>query len=106
MFISKTYDIVTPESAEQGDVADSGFEFADVRVTEYRAQEIRKQLRDLACPRLNDWDHGGATVYADEAYIRDYRTAESVSEALHFTFESPAEARAFRKIWNRYFGGK
>lgn len=99
MLINKTYDVVTPESAAEGDVADRGFEYEDMRPDDLR--DVLRELEAHGCPRLNDWDHGHASVYFEEA-DQNYRTGENTSYALHFTFESKAEARAFRRVWNMF----
>jgi hypothetical protein len=100
MLINKTYSVVTPESAADGDYAETGFEFEDYRPNDLR--DVVRKLEDGSCPRLNDWDHGSATVYFEEG-IQDYHTGSDTTYALHFTFESKAEARAFARIWRLYF---
>jgi hypothetical protein len=101
MIINKTFDVVTPESAEQGDTADRGFMYEDYKPDDLR--DVKYELSDLGSPFLNDWDHGGATVYEDSSERVDYHTGAVTSYALHFKFESPAEARAFRRVWRMYF---
>lgn len=96
MLISKTFSVVTPESAEIGDYDDQGFEFDNIDCS---FSDMVYELKDLPSPRLNDWDHGSATVYGDESSHIDYRTGAETSHALHFKFENKYEARAFKRAW-------
>lgn len=80
-----TYDIVTTESAEDGDTAENGFVHANggrdplhlvVDSADY-AMDLRTAL--LHC--TPQWDCG--TWFNQEAQIEDYSTDEHVSYSLH-----------------------
>jgi hypothetical protein len=75
-----TYDIVTPESAEDGDVEDSGFVAQDVSLREAlaslggTAQEADTSPYSLAHPPR--W-------FINYEYDQDWQTAASESRSLH-----------------------
>jgi len=76
MLISKTYEIVTQESAEQGDYEESGFDFEGERYT-------FKELINLAESTGCIYSEGCDWLYS-EPQIEDYGTGETIGYALHF----------------------
>jgi hypothetical protein len=80
-----TYDIVTTESAENGDTAENGFCHANggrdplerVKNAADYAMDLRSALR-ICQPQ---WDSG--SWFYQEATVEDYTTDEHVSYSLH-----------------------
>jgi hypothetical protein len=90
--VAVTYDMVTPESAEHGDVADSGFAVSP------EPMRFREALATLT--EYGPYDHdNGEDFYSADALI-DYRTGESTRYAVHIAGSAPNLARlvaAFRR---------
>ena len=76
--VSKTYDVVTHESAEDGEAAESGFVFEDSRMT---LRETLREIDNLGGYHLQR-DADGLTLYRQDAEI-DYRSGDSTTYALH-----------------------
>jgi hypothetical protein len=76
--VSKTYDIVTPESAEHGDYSESGFIFERENMT------LRELLNELK--ELGGFDNlhgtGRQSLYAIDS-IKDYYDGSETSYAIH-----------------------
>ena len=78
--VNKTYDVVTPESAEDGDTADSGFEFED---------QIYDGLEDLIQSNSNEgWIEWSSSHPDDHDWLisepsSDMHTGEETSYGLH-----------------------
>jgi hypothetical protein len=81
--VSKTFDIVTEESAENGVLADHGFEFTD-RELDSVADAVRIVVEELG---HFDGLSSFPTIYGTDA-ITDYETGEAETFALHFEGES------------------
>lgn len=87
ILISRYYSTVTPESAEDGDIEDSGEVYTD---TEFTFRELVREMRDFShasqapgpVSNVNTWLSSG---YEDV----DYRTGEAREETLHFSRENP-----------------
>lgn len=84
--IKITYDIVTPESAEHGDFAESGWhdeEGRDCRPGQYAIDEGWTCV-DIAIETLKD---AGATYHGDwystEYHVQDYSTGEEIQYSYH-----------------------
>jgi hypothetical protein len=77
-----TYDVVTPESAEHGDVADSGYyargghQCGHDEPSQWTLHEV---VSEFGRHSFEDSGHWFSSVYANE----DYRTGESTSYAVH-----------------------
>lgn len=94
---SVSFDIVTEESAEGGDVAESG------RLVEDNATTLRDALSDIeyrggACFMTSY--PGSLTVY--HYTNTDYCTGEEMSEASHFSGDARVIARLARIIARKY----
>lgn len=91
--VSKTYDVVTHESAEDGEAAESGFVFEDSRMT------LRETLREIDGVGGGHWQetHNGLTLYVYDADV-DYRTGDSTTYALHVAASPRNIARLTRFI--------
>lgn len=94
MLISRTYEIVTPESAENGEVADQGFDFEREPVTFRELIRIidRDGFRECsshpASGSVNEW----LNTYPEQ----DYRDGSYTSYALHFDRDN---APRYAKYW-------
>ena len=98
MLISKTYEIVTPESAENGDFEETGFEFESERYT-------FKELIDLAKSTGCIYSEGATWLYSYPE-IEDYSTGEEKSYALHFDRENKPRDRKYWEKAVRYVSRK
>jgi hypothetical protein len=87
--ISRTFDVVTPESAQEGDIADSGFIFKD------RPATLRECLDEVKTLGGIDY-HDGENFYPCDSSV-DYCTGESTREFVHIRALTPSAGRA----WNR-----
>jgi len=90
--VSKTYDVVTHESAEDGEAAESGFEFEDTRMT---LREALREIQDLG--GIVQQQGGKLTVYTPDAEV-DFRTGDSKFYALHVVAAPRNIARLARFI--------
>lgn len=96
--ISKTYQTVTPESAEHGDFADSGYEFEDVSYT-------FRELVDLIYhdgfiePSIFPPKSGDDFWLSSDYEIEDYSTGEEISYSIHLENKSPRMLRYWFKAY-------
>lgn len=93
ILISKTYSIVTPESAENGDIAESGFVFERKPCTFKELVHLMWAHRNPSC-----WPCTGdpATWLSGEPET-DYETGEETTESIHYARGQPAHnARYWR----------
>ena len=80
-----TYDVVTPESAEDGDTVENGFVHANggrdpiERVSD--ASDYAMDLRTALRHCQPQWDSG--TWFDQESQVEDYATGDAVSYSLH-----------------------
>lgn len=81
ILINKTFQTVTPESAEDGDIADHGFISENEPVTFRELVELLQRNFPVHVPGgMNDW----AESYPET----DFRTGEETIEAVHFSHEN------------------
>jgi len=93
ILISKTYEEVTPESAEFGEVSDSGFEWEDAP---YTFKELVEELENY------DYADLWATVNCG---IIDYYTMTERTESLHYShLNNPRSRKYWNKAINYVFG--
>lgn len=79
--VSKTYDVVTPESAEHGDVDDRGHDFEDEPMS---LREALREIRNIG-PECGSHvtPHGGrVSIYGTDSDT-DYRTGAETTHAIH-----------------------
>ena len=94
VLVSCTFSIVTHESAEDGEAAESGFEWESVA---YTFRELVRLMRDYpnasrwpACGDVGEW-------YACEPEP-DYRTGDEETRAIHYSRDNaPRSAKYWRK---------
>lgn len=91
--VSKTFDLVTPESAEDGEAAESGFVFEDSRMTLREVLEESRGVWPFHCQKT----HNGLTLYRQDAEI-DYRSGDSTTYALHIAASPRNIARLARFV--------
>lgn len=89
--ISKTYEVVTEESAEQGDIEESGFVHKD---QPYGFREIIKTIKDEGF-HYPDSSHGTPRWLSTESEV-NYRTGEHTTYELH-----PARDKQSMRYWNK-----
>ena len=89
--ISKTYEIVTEESAEQGEAAESGFVFED-QPCGFRELLDTIKADGFAYP---DSSHGVPRWLYTESEV-NYRTGEHTTYALH-----PARDKQSMRYWDK-----
>lgn len=77
LLISKTYEVITEESAEHGEV-ESGFEF---EFESFSFRDLVRQLRFFPYPSSSVI---GPDTWVSSEPEQDYRTSEYRTEHLHF----------------------
>lgn len=91
--VSKTYDVVTPESAEYGDFADSGFIYES---TDMSLRDLLEEINSLGYYEHNSNAFDNAnhiSLYGVDSEI-DYSDASETREALHIE----ASPRALKRL--------
>lgn len=83
ILITKTFDVVTPESAEDGETAESGFVYENQPFT------FRQLVREI---ESGGFYREGGTRWLTSHAEEDYRTGEVQTEALHFSHANPPRA--------------
>lgn len=89
--LSMTYEIVTEESAEDGDAAERGFEFQDA---ECSARELARYIEKdgFAVPSCSR----GVPRWLSQEPKRDYMTGETSTRSIH-----PGRDAQSQKVWAR-----
>lgn len=94
IFISKTYEIVTHESAEYGESADAGFVYEDV---EFTFRELVRELQDyafLSCSHGN----GNTSEWVSTEPYKDPYSGEYETFSLHYSHQNNGKnAKYWRK---------
>jgi hypothetical protein len=85
ILISRTFEVVTPESAEDGDVAESGFLVESESVTFRELVSLMESHPNPSCypPR------GEAYEWLSSHPETNYRDASETTESLHYCRENP-----------------
>lgn len=77
--VNKTYEIITPESAEEGDAAERGYDLED------EAMDLRELMNELErCSELSD-SHVHARTWATCYGSPDMHTGEYRNESIHIS---------------------
>jgi hypothetical protein len=94
MTVSRTYQVITPESAEQGDVAESGFDFQSEPVTFRELIDIidRDGFRECSYSPVSGSVDEWLTTYPEQ----DYRDGSYTSYSLHFDH---GQHSRYNKYW-------
>jgi hypothetical protein len=85
--ITRTYEIITPESAEHGEAAESGFCYEDDKVS---FRDLVRLLGDHPVPSCSHGIPNWASSYPDV----DYCTGEETINSIH-----PGQDRISQKYW-------
>ena len=87
ILIDKTYEVVTEESAEDGEVADAGFS----------AEKEPVSFRELVDMLKSEFIHASQSPVSRSTHVwftseseQDYMTGEYRSESIHFSRENPS----------------
>lgn len=85
ILISRTFEIVTPESAESGDVSESGFLVESESVTFRELVSLMESHPNPSChpPR------GDSGEWLSSHPETDFRDCSETTESLHFSRENP-----------------
>jgi hypothetical protein len=94
ILISRTFDVVTPVSAEDGESAESGFLVESESVTFRELVTLMRAHPVASCypPR------GESSEWLSSHPETDYRDASERTESLHFDRENPPRAA---KYWRK-----
>ena len=99
LLISKTYCMVTPESAEEGESADDGFVFEDKPMT------FRELVSELSEYVSASQSHGMTRhTWFDTCWETDYRDASSTGYSIHFSDKNP-ESKVKYWVWAAKLAG-
>jgi len=87
--VSRTFETVTPESAEEGDFADSGFIYQDRELT---FRELVRELQDggFSEPSCYPIPAGFSPWVSQADSSTNYRTGAETRESLHLADDSKA----------------
>lgn len=85
ILISRTFEVVTPESAEEGEVAESGFLAESESVT---FKELVSIMRDYPNPSCYP-PSGDSGEWLSSYPSQDFRDCSETTESLHFSRENP-----------------
>lgn len=91
IIISETYETVTPESAEHGDIADSGFWYQD---QPYTFRELVDYISHAGF--VFPSESHGTPRWLSTDWDTDYRTGEGEMRSIH-----PAKDRISQKYWRK-----
>jgi hypothetical protein len=87
ILVDKTFEVVTHESAEHGEVEDAGFSAVNEGVTFRELVEMMR--REYTHPSMSPV-HRSTRVWFTNEPEEDYRTGEYRSESIHFSHDNPA----------------
>jgi hypothetical protein len=96
MLLSKTYEIITPESTEDGVVDQSGFEFER---EPFGFRELMQALDDYDYPSDS---HIGPRTWVSTAPEIDWRTGAETVYSLHFVGPESKRKYWVRALRNRF----
>lgn len=94
ILISRTFDVITPESSESGESAESGFLVESESVTFRELVSLMRAHPNPSCypPR------GESFEWLSSYPETDYRDASETTESLHYAQENPARRL---KYWRK-----
>ena len=96
MLLSKTFEVITPESAERGDVDSAGFEFEN---EPFSFRELMQALDDYDHPSDS---HIGPLTWVSTAPEINYRTGAETVYSLHFVGPESKRKYWLRALRNRF----
>lgn len=96
--VSKTYDIVTIESASRGDYAESGFVYESTSMT---LRELVQELNSIGGLENFQANDISQSLYSIDPDI-DYSTGDERNEAIHIK-ANPRVMKRFNRIFPKLF---
>ena len=96
IIVSKTFEIVTPESAEYGDAEERGFEFADVSYTE---SELERELSNGYMYLSSSGMPDRKTWITTHEEVEDYGDGSVITYSLHYSRENGDDPEA-ENVWS------
>lgn len=94
ILISRTFEVITPESAENGEVAESGFLAESESVTFRELVSLMESHPNPSCYPPS----GDANEWLLSHPSQDYRDRSETTESLHFSRENPPR---MAKYWRK-----
>ncbi len=97
IYISKTFDVVTPESAEQGEFAETGTDIDRMGLT---FKELVRELREYSEASTYQCTEADARTYSNCPWVTsegdtNYRTGEVTRYSLHLDDRKDARQRRY-----------
>lgn len=92
--VSKTYSVVTPESAKDGDYAETGFEWEDKKMT---LSDVLSEINELGFYENLQGRGGSESLYGVDSDT-DYKTGEETTYALHIDGSKEAMLKLAEKL--------
>lgn len=94
ILVSKTFEIATEESAQDGEAAERGFVFEDCPFTFREPVREMEGFPECSCSPASGDTGEWLTSYAEQ----DFRTGAWESESIHFSRSNPARVA---KYWHK-----
>lgn len=92
--VSKTYGVVTPESAKEGDYSEQGFEWEDKKMT---LDDVLSAINELGYYENFQGTGGSESLYGTDAE-QDFKTGEETTYALHIDGSKEAMLKLAAKL--------
>ena len=94
ILVSRTFEVITPESAEYGESAESGFLVESEFVTFKELVTLMREHPVASCYPPRGETYEWLSTYPSQ----DYRDASETTESLHFARENPTR---MAKYWRK-----
>lgn len=101
ILIDKCYSEITPESAEDGDTSDAGFEWINCPVS---FRELVDYMREHSNPSNMPASGGTFEWYSTGYSIDDYATGTERETTIHFSRENPPHKAKYWKLASKFAG--
>jgi hypothetical protein len=95
ILVSMTYEIVTQESAEQGDADSRGYEWQDMPHT---FRELVERMREHPEPSSSPLHAAGAHDWFTSYPDTDYRTGEEKTTSIHYSRANDARSLKYWRM--------
>lgn len=95
ILISKTFDEITPESAEDSDFSDSGFITEREEVT---FRELVDLMSEHPIPSCSPDNGDTNTCYSTEYYVTDYHDLTQRQESIHYHKDNTPNAAKYWRL--------
>ena len=90
--LSMTYEVITPESAENGEAEETGFVY---EMAECTAREMARYIKREGFTVPSDFQ-GVPRWLTSEKYREDYRTGEVENRSIH-----PGRDKQSQRVWRK-----